>query len=131
MLSKITVSPIDRQAAGKALRDKVPRSTHADWNPSNSRPDPIALLEASNAGRLPNLIPIRYGRMLKSPFTFLRGSAIVMASDLATTPTTGIKVQACGDCHLLNFGGYATPERNLVFDVTCTLSCSLWRPRND
>lgn len=117
MLSKITVSPIDRQAAGKALRDNVPRSTHADWNPSNSRPDPIVLLEASNAGRLPNLIPIRYGRMLKSPFTFLRGSAIVMASDLATTPTTGIKVQACGDCHLLNFGGYATPERNLVFDV--------------
>jgi uncharacterized protein (DUF2252 family) len=117
MLSKITVSPIDRQAAGKALRDNVPRSTHADWNPSNSRPDAIALLEASNAGRLPNLIPIRYGRMLKSPFTFLRGSAIVMASDLATTPTTGIKVQACGDCHLLNFGGYATPERNLVFDV--------------
>lgn len=117
MLSKITVSPIDRQAAGKALRDNLSRSTHADWNPSNSRPDPIALLEASNAGRLPNLIPIRYGRMLKSPFTFLRGSAIVMASDLATTPTTGIKVQACGDCHLLNFGGYATPERNLVFDV--------------
>lgn len=117
MLSRIIVSPIDRRAAGKALRDNVSRSTHADWNPSASRPDPIALLEASNAGRLPNLIPIRYGRMLKSPFTFLRGSAIVMASDLATTPTTGIQVQACGDCHLLNFGGYATPERNLVFDV--------------
>ena len=81
------------------------------------RLDPIALLEVSSRGRLPHLVPLRYGRMLKSPFTFLRGAAIVMAADLATTPTIGVRVQAGGDCHLLNFGGYGTPERNLVFDV--------------
>lgn len=111
------LSRTDRYAAGKARRDRVGRSSHGEWNPPSSRPDPIAALEASSVGRVPNLVPIRYGRMLKSPFTFLRGAAIVMAADLATTPTTGIQVQACGDCHLLNFGGYATPERNLVFDV--------------
>ena len=110
-------SPIERQAFGKALRDTVPRKTHSDWNPPADRPDPITLLEISSQGRLPNLVPIRYGRMMKSPFTFLRGAAIVMAADLATTPTTGMRVQAGGDCHLLNFGGYGTPERNLVFDV--------------
>ncbi len=110
-------SPAARLSFGKALRDTVPRSTHGDWNQSADRPDPITLLEASSQGRLSSLVPIRYGRMLKSPFTFLRGAAIVMAADLATTPTTGIQVQACGDCHLLNFGGYGTPERNLVFDV--------------
>lgn len=110
-------SPNERQASGKALRDTVPRSTHGDWHPPSDRPDPITLLEISSQGRLPNLVPIRYGRMLKSPFTFLRGAAIVMAADLATTPTTGMRVQAGGDCHLLNFGGYGTPERNLVFDV--------------
>ncbi len=110
-------SPAARLSFGKALRNTVPRSTHGNWNQSADRPDPIAALEASSQGRLPNLVPIRYGRMLKSPFTFLRGAAIVMAADLATTPTTGIQVQACGDCHLLNFGGYGTPERNLVFDV--------------
>lgn len=110
-------SPTERQAAGKALRDKVSRSAQGKWNPPPERPNPIALLELSNQGRLPNLVPLRYGRMLKSPFTFLRGAAIVMAADLATTPTTGIRVQACGDCHLLNFGGYGTPERNIVFDA--------------
>lgn len=110
-------SPTDRRSVGKALRDTVPRSTHGNWNPPAERSDPIALLETSSLGRLPNLVPIRYGRMLKSPFTFLRGAAIVMAADLATTPNTGIRVQACGDCHLLNFGGFGTPERNLVFDV--------------
>jgi uncharacterized protein (DUF2252 family) len=102
---------------GKSLRDSVPRSSHAAWNPPQDRPDPIASLEISNQGRLPNLIPIRYGRMLKSPFTFFRGAAIIMAGDVATTPTTNIEVQSCGDCHLLNFGGYGTPERNLVFDL--------------
>lgn len=111
-------SPTDKRAVGKALRASVPRSSHATQPSSTApRPDPITLLEKSNEGRLENLIPIRYARMLKSPFTFLRGTAVVMAADLATTPSTGITVQTCGDCHLLNFGGYATPERNLIFDL--------------
>ncbi|WP_243147375.1 DUF2252 family protein [Scytonema sp. UIC 10036] len=88
------ISPTERQAAGKALRDRVPRSSHSEWKVPTNRPDPIALLKISSKGRLPNLIPIRYYRMSKSPFAFLRGSAIVMASDLAATPTTGIYVQA-------------------------------------
>lgn len=107
----------ERIGDGKALRVALPRETHARWQPSADRPDPIAVLEQSNQGRLPALIPIRYGRMIRSPFTFLRGSAALMASDLATMPHTGIKVQACGDCHLLNFGLFATPERHLVFDI--------------
>ena len=107
----------ERLAAGKALRDTVPRKIHAGWKPPAKRRDPIDMLEESNRDRLPELVPIRYGRMLRSPFTFLRGSAGLMAYDLATTPTTGIRVQACGDCHLLNFGLFATPERNLVFDL--------------
>ncbi len=107
----------DRLAAGKILRQTVPRSAHREWVPTTNRPDPVALLEQSSQGRIPDLIPIRYGRMLQSPFAFLRGSAILMAADLATTPTTGIQVQACGDCHLLNFGGFASPERNLLFDL--------------
>ncbi|MBX3423329.1 MAG: DUF2252 domain-containing protein [Pirellulaceae bacterium] len=107
----------ERIAAGKALRENVPHRCHADWNASTKRRDPIEVLRQSNEDRLPELIPIRYGRMLPSPFTFLRGSAGLMASDLADTPTTGIQVQACGDCHLLNFGLFATPERNLIFDI--------------
>jgi uncharacterized protein (DUF2252 family) len=107
----------ERIAAGKSLRDEVPRRSHAGWKPSASRRDPIELLKESNQGRLAELVPIRYGRMLPSPFTFLRGSAGLMAADLATTPTTGLRVQACGDCHLLNFGLFATPERNLIFDI--------------
>ncbi|MFL9936649.1 DUF2252 domain-containing protein [Paraburkholderia sp. RL18-103-BIB-C] len=110
-------SRAERLAAGQALRDRVPRSSHADWTPSAQRRDPIEVLEESNQDRLPELVPIRYGRMLRSPFTFLRGSAALMAYDLATTPSTGLEVQACGDCHLLNFGLFATPERNLVFDL--------------
>ncbi len=103
---------------GKALRDDVPREAHAVWRlPRKSDRDPVKILEASNRGRLPSLVPIRYGRMVRSPFTFFRGSAALMAYDLATTPITGIRVQACGDCHLLNFGVFATPERNLVFDL--------------
>ncbi|EKQ69897.1 hypothetical protein OsccyDRAFT_1547 [Leptolyngbyaceae cyanobacterium JSC-12] len=109
--------PSDRQAAGKALRQTVPRSLHRDWHPKSDRPDPLKLLAKSNQQRIPDLIPIRHWRMMQSPFTFLRGSAIIMAADLATTPTTGMQVQACGDCHLLNFGGFATPERNLIFDL--------------
>jgi len=107
----------DRQAAGKALRQTVPRSLHRDWHPKSDRPDPLVLMEKSNQQRIPELIPIRHWRMMQSPFAFMRGSALIMAADLATTPTTGIPVQACGDCHLLNFGGFATPERNLIFDL--------------
>jgi hypothetical protein len=109
----------ERLAAGKLLRDKVPRSSHAGWTPPAKHRDPVDILEKSNQeqDRLPELVPIRYGRMLRSPFTFLRGSAGLMAYDLSATPNTGIRVQACGDCHLLNFGLFATPERNLVFDI--------------
>jgi uncharacterized protein (DUF2252 family) len=113
----LLVPRAERLAAGKALRDGVPRTSHAEWKPTKKRRDPIDILEASNKDRVPELVPIRYGRMLASPFTFLRGSAGLMAYDLATTPSTGVRVQACGDCHLLNFGLFATPERHLVFDI--------------
>lgn len=108
---------VDRFAAGKELRAKTPRSAHVGWQPAADRPDIIDVLEASNNDRLPDLIPIRYGRMLRSPFAFLRGAAAVMASDLASTPVTGVRVQACGDCHLMNFGAFASPERTLLFDI--------------
>ena len=107
----------ERIQIGKSLRERLPRSSHAIWQPPAAGREPIEIIEASNQGRLQELIPIRYGRMLRSPFTFLRGSAALMAYDLATTPKTDIIVQACGDCHLLNFGFFATPERNLVFDI--------------
>jgi uncharacterized protein (DUF2252 family) len=107
----------ERMAAGKALRERVPRSSHAKWSPAPDRPDPIAVLKESNRGRLSELLPIRYGRMRSSAFAFFRGAAALMAWDLAHTPTTKIRVQACGDCHLLNFGGYGSPERRLVFDI--------------
>ena len=106
-----------RIADGNALRDTVPRKSHAGWKRPAKRRDPIDILKESNRDRLPELVPVRYGRMLRSPSTFLRGSSGLMAYDLATTPTTGIRVQACGDCHLLNFGLFATPERNLIFDI--------------
>ena len=107
----------NRRAAGKALRSKVPRASHAKLPTHRKGRDVIAMLEASNKGRVEALVPIRYGRMLHSPFAFLRGSAAIMAFDLAGTPVSGINVQACGDAHLMNFGGFATPERHLVFDV--------------
>lgn len=107
----------DLVAAGKRLRDTVPRASQGVWKRHKDRADPLDILQASDAGRMPELLPIRYGRMLQSPFTFYRGSAAVMAADLATAPTTGVHVQACGDCHLLNFGGFATPERNIAFDI--------------
>ena len=107
----------ERRAAGKALRERVPRESHGKWKERPDRPDPIEILIASDVGRIPELVPIRHGRMLTSPFAFLRGAAAGMASDLSTTPTTGIRVQACGDCHLMNFGAFATPERNLIFDI--------------
>jgi hypothetical protein len=107
----------ERRAHGKSLRERVPREAHAGWKAPRNRRDPVDLLIESNQGRLPQLIPIRFGRMMASPFTFYRGSAGLMAADLATTPASGLRVQACGDAHLLNFGGFATPERNVVFDI--------------
>jgi uncharacterized protein (DUF2252 family) len=104
-------------AMGKALRDKCPRTAHAVWQPPPDRPDPLELLAQSSKGRIPQLIPIRYGRMLQTPFTFYRGAALNMAADLAGSPNTGLRVQACGDAHLLNFGAYATPERRVIFDL--------------
>jgi uncharacterized protein (DUF2252 family) len=104
-------------AFGRSLRDVVSRRAHARWRRSDPKLDPIALLRAGDEGRVPELVPIRYGRMLESPFAFYRGSAAIMAADLGPTPTTGLRVQACGDCHLMNFGGFATPERNVLFDI--------------
>ncbi len=108
----------DRLAAGKAMRDKCPRDSHGKVVVgTRGERDVIALIEASNEDRLENLVPVRHGRMLQSPFAFFRGGAAIQAYDLADTPTSGIEVVACGDCHLLNFGGFATPERNIVFDI--------------
>ncbi|MFF3963145.1 DUF2252 domain-containing protein [Streptomyces griseorubiginosus] len=105
------------QTRGRAARKRVPRSAHATWLPSLDRQDPVAVLERQGRDRLPELLPIRYGRMSASPFAFLRGSAAVMAADLASQPHTGLTVQLCGDAHLLNFGLYASPERSLLFDL--------------
>ena len=102
---------------GKAARQKAPRSSHGEWVPAVDRPDPISLLQAQDESRIPKLVPIKYGRMVASPFAFLRGSAIVMASDLASTSASGLNAQLCGDAHLSNFGLFATPERKLVFDL--------------
>jgi uncharacterized protein (DUF2252 family) len=107
----------ERMSRGKALREKVPRSSHAKWAVPAGRPDPIEVLRHSDRGRLPELLPIRYGRMRQSPFAFFRGSAALMAWDLSKTPATGIRVQVCGDCHASNFGGFASPERRLLFDI--------------
>lgn len=107
----------ERRAAGRSLRKETPRYSHAEWSPAADRPDPISLLEEQNLSRQARLLPIRYERMAASPFGFLRGAAVIMAQDLATTPMTGLHVQVCGDAHLSNFGIYATPERNQVFDV--------------
>ena len=106
-----------RHERGRAARRVAPRGSHAEWVPAPDRPDPIDLLEAQDRDRIPDLVPIRYSRMMASPFTFLRGSAIVMAQDLAGTPKSDIYAQLCGDAHLLNFGAYASPERALLFDL--------------
>ncbi len=110
-------TPAERAARGKTARAEVPRDSHAVFDPPSDRPDPIALLEQQAKTRVPDLVPIRYGRMMVSPFTYYRGAALPMASDLAATPVSGLAVQACGDAHLSNFGIFGSAERRLVFDV--------------
>jgi hypothetical protein len=117
-------TPEERAARGKAARADVPRSVHGAWEPAGNRRDPVELLEEQAASRVPELVPIRYGRMLVSPFTFFRGAAYPMAADLAGTPRTGLDVQLCGDAHLSNFGAFAAADRRLIFslndfDETC------------
>src|SRR5260221_12445274 len=107
----------ERRAVGRSLRERVPRSSHAEWSSAADRPDPISLLEEQDRSRLAQFVPLRYGRMSASPFGFLRGSVVVMAGVLAATPVTGLQGQICGDAHLGNFGGYATPNRNQAFAV--------------
>ena len=115
--SEVEAEQEDRSSFGRLLRAKTPRSSHGNWTPASDRPDPIELIENQNADRLAWLVPLRRGRMSASPFSFYRGAATVMAADLATTPTSGLQVQLCGDAHLANFGVYASPERQLVFDL--------------
>ncbi|UNO43408.1 DUF2252 domain-containing protein [Streptomyces sp. MST-110588] len=110
-------TPQERAARGRAARTLVPRSRHAEFTPTTDRPDPVAVIERQSATRLPELVPIRYGRMLQSPFRFFRGAAALMAGDLAGTPSTGLRAQLCGDAHLLNFRLLASPERHLMFDI--------------
>ena len=107
----------ERRAVGKGLRKQAARSSHGHWTPAADRPDPIDLLQAEDKERIQYLLPIKYGRMMASPFAFLRGSAVVMAADLAPTPVTGLDVLLCGDAHLSNFGIFASPERQLIFDI--------------
>ena len=115
---KVThLTPKERAQRGKEARARVPRASQAAFEPSPSRPDPVSLLERQAKSRVPELVPIRYGRMLVSPFTFYRGAALIMASDLATTPHSGLTTQVCGDAHLSNFGLFASPERAMMFDV--------------
>jgi len=111
------LSPQEWHARGKTQRQAVGRSSHAGWDAPPERPDPVSILETQAKTRVPDLVPIRYGRMLTSPFAYYRGAAAPMAWDLAHTPTTDLRVQCCGDAHLLNFGMFAAPDRRLVFDV--------------
>ena len=111
------LTPAERTARGKAARTQVPRDTHAVFDPPADRPDPVGLLEEQARSRVPELVPVRWGRMMVSPFTYYRGAALPMASDLATTPVSGLAVQACGDAHLSNFGLFGSAERRLMFDV--------------
>jgi uncharacterized protein (DUF2252 family) len=110
-------TPPERAAAGKAARSEAPRSSHADWSPEKAREDPVVQLERQAESRVPELVPIRYGRMAHSAFAFFRGAAAIMAADLAPTPVSGMRVQLCGDAHLSNFGGFASPEREMLFDI--------------
>src|SRR6266540_2370797 len=108
------LSPRERTARGKAAREKAPRSSHAGWDPPTDRREPVDLLEEQAVSRVPELVPVRYGRMLTSPFAFFRGAAYLMAADLAATPRSGISVQVCGDAHVSNFGLFGSPERELL-----------------
>ena len=110
-------TPAERAAMGKAARAIAPRTAHGEWAPAADRPDPVELLEEQAASRVQELVPIRYGRMLVSPFTFFRGAAYPMAADLAGAPRTGLDVQLCGDAHLSNFGAFGAPDRRLVFSI--------------
>jgi uncharacterized protein (DUF2252 family) len=107
----------DRKATGRQAQERTPASSHAGWSPAVDRADPVALLEEQNLTREPDLVPVRHGRMMVSPFTFYRGAAKIMAADLDGTPTAGLVVQLCGDAHLSNFGVFASPERRLLFDL--------------
>jgi uncharacterized protein (DUF2252 family) len=107
----------ERYEMGKKMRKNCPRSSHEKWEPAKERHDPVDLILESDKGRIPKLVPLRHGRMSRTPFTFYRGAALNMAADLARTPASGIYVQACGDAHLCNFGGFATPERNVIFSI--------------
>ena len=107
----------ERLAEGRAERESVPLEAHGEWATPESRPDPVGIIEKQNAARVPELVPIRHGRMIVSPFTFYRGTAAIMASDLSRSPTTGLRVQCCGDAHLSNFGLFAAPDRRVVFDL--------------
>jgi uncharacterized protein (DUF2252 family) len=111
------LSQEERYAAGKAFRKACPRESHGAWKPPASRSDPVDMVLAAEKGRMPELLPLRHGRMVRSAFTFYRGSALPMAADLATTPSSGVRVQCCGDAHLSNFGGFATPERRVIFSI--------------
>jgi uncharacterized protein (DUF2252 family) len=113
----MTRSPDERRQAGAALRHEVPRSAHGEWAAPADRADPVGILIEQGKTRIQELLPVRYGRMRSDPFAFLRGAAAVMAADLARTPTSNIRMQACGDAHLDNFGSYATPEGLPVFDI--------------
>ncbi len=117
MPAVLDLAPSDREAVGKAARAKTPRSSHAFWKAGPERPDPVETLERQDRTRVPELVPIRHGRMLASAFTFYRGGAAIMAADLAMTPSSGLRVQLCGDAHLSNFGGFAAPDRRLIFDI--------------
>lgn len=110
-------SPAERRSHGKSLRTKTAREDHGGWKAPKDRRDPVEIVIASNVGRREDLVPIRHGRMLQSPFAFFRGSAALMAADLADTPVSGLRVQACGDAHMMNFGAFATPERSVIFDI--------------
>ena len=111
------LSADERKAQGEDARGRTPPSSHRGWRPAADRPDPVALLEEQNTTREPDLVPVRHGRMMVSPFTFYRGAAKIMAADLKDTPTAGLVVQLCGDAHLSNFGVFASPERKLLFDL--------------
>jgi hypothetical protein len=115
--ARVEMSYAERYAQGKALREACPRTAHAAWKPPAGRPGAVQMVLEADKGRYPPLLPLRHGRMVRSAFTFYRGSALAMASDLASTPATGAYVQCCGDAHLCNFGGFATPERRILFAI--------------